>query len=355
MVEVPVGRPRWLPVAVGLAVLALVWNTPRVAAGGGPGLEPMDTTRVDLVVVSTRGPDPATGIPSAAGRGVETGYAAVAAAVPADARRKVASLGWMPKFWPGAGEFATLAAESLDRAAAMARVDAMARALPAPRRVLVYVHGYKIDFDAAVFRFAQVARDIGTPVVPVVFAWPSRDDPLAYAYDLDSAHFSRGALERTLAALADLPHVDEVSVLAHSMGGWIAMEALTRLAMRGDGRLPAKLSHVVLAAPDLDFDVFLSELAEIRRPRPSFTVLASGDDRPLEVSRQIRAGVTRLGAIDPAKEPYAGILAAEGVEIVDTTRLPGVAPFNHFKFSENAELLALVGRRVAGDRSRDEP
>lgn len=314
----------------------------------------MVQAQVDLVVVSTRDADPASRQLYGGGRGAVASYAAVTVALPPDARRKVAALGWAPKFWPGVGAFSIAAVDPLERDAAFARIGALARALPGRRRVLVYVHGYKIDFDAGVYRLAQVAADIGTPVVPVLFSWPSRDDPLAYAYDLDSAHLSRRPLEETLEALVALPDVEEVTILAHSMGSWIAMEALSRIAMRHGGRLPARfakvLTRVILASPDLDFEVFLSELAEIGPPRPGVTLLVSGDDRPLEVSRQIRAGVTRLGAIDPEAEPYRSILAREGVEAIDTTRMLGVAPFNHFKFSENSELLALIGRRVAGEK-----
>jgi tetratricopeptide (TPR) repeat protein len=51
----------------------------------------------------------------------------------------------------------------------------------------VFVHGYNTSFDAALFRVAQLAYDLGTngaPFgIPFLFSWPSAADPKHYVYD----------------------------------------------------------------------------------------------------------------------------------------------------------------------------
>jgi len=90
-------------------------------------------------------------------------------------------------------------------------------------------------FDDAVYRLAQIVHDSQAPVIPVLFPWPSRGERrlCAYTYDRESANFSRDALDRVLSALDGSPAVSEVYLLAHSMGNWIALEALRTRAIRG--------------------------------------------------------------------------------------------------------------------------
>ena len=69
-----------------------------------------------------------------------------------------------------------------------------------------------------------------------MFTWPSRGSVWAYGYDRESANYSRDALERLLQFLSKDPAVGEISVLAHSMGNWVALEALRQMAIRGRAR-----------------------------------------------------------------------------------------------------------------------
>jgi esterase/lipase superfamily enzyme len=92
--------------------------------------------------------------------------------------------------------------------------------------------------------------------------------------------------------------VSEIDILAHSMGNWLTMETLRQMAIR-DRRVPAKIRNVVLAALDVDVDVFGSEIDDLDQPPPNFTLLLSQDDHALAVSRHIWGSVARLGAIDP--------------------------------------------------------
>jgi esterase/lipase superfamily enzyme len=60
---------------------------------------------------------------------------------------------------------------------------------------------------------------------------------------------------------------------------------------------------VILAAPDVDVDVFQSDILDMGNPHPKFTLFASRDDKALAISRWVWGSDARLGAIDPNVEP----------------------------------------------------
>jgi hypothetical protein len=80
----------------------------------------------------------------------------------------------------------------------------------------------------------------------------------------------------------------------------------------GNGGIPKKIQNIILAAPDLDIDVFRQQLADMGPDRPKFTIFVSRDDRALRVSRRISGNVDRLGA-DQHCEPgqYQALLERE--------------------------------------------
>ena len=212
-------------------------------------------------------------------------------------------------------------------------------------RVLVFVHGFNNRYEDSVFRFAQIVHDSGAKVVPVLFTWPSRASIFDYNYDKESTNFSRTALERTLKTLADDPKVKDVTVMAHSMGTWLAMESLRQLAIR-DGNVPAKISNVILASPDLDVDVFAQQWWELGPRKPKITIFVSQDDRALKASRLLSGGVDRVGQIDPSAEPYRSKLEVAGITVVDLTRVKSGDSLNHGKFAESPEIVQLIGQRL---------
>ncbi len=171
------------------------------------------------------------------------------------------------------------------------------RLAPKSGRVLVFVHGYNTRFESSVFHFVQLVHDMGTDAAPVLFSWPSRGRLLDYNYDRESANYSRSDLAGLLRAVARSPNVKDIVVVAHSMGAWLTVESLRQIALE-DGRVPAKISNLILASPDLDIDVFRRQVAEMGADRPHITIFVSRHDRALALASLIAGGVTRVGAVD---------------------------------------------------------
>jgi esterase/lipase superfamily enzyme len=220
------------------------------------------------------------------------------------------------------------------------------------RRVLVFVHGYNNTFGAAVFRLAQIEHDSAAPAVPVLFTWPSRGQLMAYPYDRESANFSRTSLERLLQQLADDPSVGEIAILAHSMGNWLTLEALRQQAIR-KGRIPAKITEVMLAAPDVDVHVARTQFDDMGEPRPHFTLFVSQDDKALRFSRRFWKSADRLGSLDPTIEPYHSALERYNITVIDLTQLKAGDRMNHAKFADQPEVVQFIGARLAEGQAID--
>jgi esterase/lipase superfamily enzyme len=309
-------------------------------------------SRVTMLVATTRSPDPDAGVLFSGERG-KPAFVEMAISLPPEARRKVGEVQW-PSRLPGNPEtdFVTLRVDKLDARTGLARLHERVSRVP-KRRVMVFVHGFNNRFEDAVYRFAQIVHDSGADVVPVLFTWPSRGSLFAYGYDRESAAYSRNALEQLLQGLARDPAVGEISLLAHSMGNWVALEALTQMAVRNRG-IPPKIANVMLASPDVDADVFRTQIAEMTGRRPKFTLFVSQDDRALAVSRRVWGNKDRLGAVDPDIEPYKSEFEQEKITVLNLTKLRTGDKLNHGKFAESPEVVKLIGSRlVAGQPITD--
>jgi esterase/lipase superfamily enzyme len=306
------------------------------------------TSRIDLLVATTRQPLPDKQSEMFSGeRGRQLSYADIAVSIPPDSARAVGEVQW-PASVPGnpAREFVTLSAENIDSKTAAQRFGQRISGSDVRGRAIVFVHGYNSRFEDAVFRFAQIMHDSKAPGVPILFTWPSRGEVLAYAYDRESANYSRDGLEQGLRQLAADPRVSEISILAHSMGNWVTMEALRTMALR-NGRVHPKIANVMLAAPDLDVDVFQTQMLSLGDKRPAMTLFVSQDDKALQISRRLWGDLARLGSINPEEQPYKDAIARAKIIVVDLTKLKSGDPLAHGTFAQSPDVVRFIGRRLA--------
>lgn len=210
-------------------------------------------------------------------------------------------------------------------------------------RVMVFVHGYNTSFDSAVYRVTQIVHDSGYPGTPVLFSWASGGRTTDYVYDKESASVARDQLEVTLRLLAQTG-VRRIDIVAHSMGTWVTMEALRQLAITGDRDLSGKLGDVVLASPDIDVDVFKSQMRRYGKPDKPFILLLSEDDRALKLSGLLAGSRPRVGDYRNARD-----LAEYGVTVIDLSRTKSTDSFNHTKFADNPMMIRMLGQRLRED------
>ncbi|AOO84415.1 hypothetical protein BHK69_12620 [Bosea vaviloviae] len=247
-----------------------------------------------------------------------------------------------------AKHFAVVDVNRLDLPPIVAEVKREIQRRPASERdVLVFVHGYNTNFADAAYRFAQIIYDSGFKGVPVLFTWPSRGQLLQYPYDRESAFYSRDFLEANLHAISRDLGTTRIDILAHSMGTLLTLEAVRQAAIRGDGSFGGKLRDIILAAPDVDLDVFRTQMRQIKRP---VTVFVSADDRALAFSRRFAGDKTRLGAISAKDTEIVAELGKLGARIIDLSEISTDDRLNHAKFASSPKIVQLIGRRLDADR-----
>lgn len=300
------------------------------------------TAKVDLLVATTRAPSQKRGVLFTGERGDGLYLANVVVSIPNN--RKPGTIQW-PNTTPGNPErsFVTTLVEPVKATGVRAWFTNHA---VKGRRVLIFVHGFNTRFDAAVFRYAQIVHDSHADVAPVLFSWPSRGALLDYNYDRESINFSRTELAYVIEQAVASPDVREITIMAHSLGSWAAMEALRDIALQ-DGRISPKVTDVVLASPDLDIDVFRKQLLDIGPERPHFSIFVSASDRALRVSRLLSGRVTRVGAADLTQARYKAMLEqSSGITVFDLTALSNGDALSHSQFATSPEVVRLLGERL---------
>jgi esterase/lipase superfamily enzyme len=207
------------------------------------------------------------------------------------------------------------------------------------RDVLVYVHGFNQTFEQAALDAARLSDGIKFRGETMLFSWPSKAAVLDYIYDRESAMWSRDAFDNMLKELITYPAVRTIHVVAHSMGTMLSVEALRQLYSRLGEPAAFKIGAVVLAAPDIDIDVFSSSVKRIGPLARKITVLTSSNDRALGILAKFAGGVSRVGAADKER------LEALGLHVIDASRYGG-SGINHDLFLSNDHVRQLVRKAI---------
>jgi esterase/lipase superfamily enzyme len=296
-----------------------------------------------ILVATSRARDPRPGTYFGGERSQSVNYATLTVAVPPT--HVPGKIEW-PSRAPGnpTKDFVVRDAAYLDseRDFVKALNAQLAMRPPGRRKVFVFIHGYNTMFAEGLYRFTQIVDDANAPGVPVLFTWASRGHLSDYVYDSNSATAARDELEHTL-RLVFASNADEINILAHSMGNWVTVEALRQIKISANKPPVRKLGAVVLAAPDIDIDVFKAQMRRFGKPRKPFFIIVSHDDKALRFSDFIAGGKQRLGAYSNDAE-----LTALGAVVIDMTNVKADDPSNHAKFAQLAESAPEMRRVLEG-------
>jgi esterase/lipase superfamily enzyme len=199
------------------------------------------------------------------------------------------------------------------------------------RSLMLFIHGYNVSFKNAVFKAAQLKYDLNYEDPFVVFSWPSQSKVLGYAADKEQALYSSNALAELLNEITNL-EIEEVLVVAHSMGSFCLAEAINKI------NTPSKeISKLVLAAPDISKQAFKEEYGDsIKQFFKNITLYASSKDKALISSNYVNKA-DRLG------DAGSNISVTDGLETVDMSDVDhGFFSLNHSYVSENNIALTDI-------------
>lgn len=206
------------------------------------------------------------------------------------------------------------------------------------RDAFVFVHGYNVSFEDAARRTGQIAFDLQFAGAPIFYSWPSRGHLADYLQDETSVAWSAPHFERFLQLLAHSTGASRIHVIAHSMGNRAVCEALKNMSR--DPATSLRLTHLLLAAPDIDAQTFAELAAALQRLSAHITLYQSVNDKALQASRRIH-GNPRAG------EP---LLILPGLDTIDASSID-TDFLGHSYFSDNWPLLSDIHSILARDES----
>jgi esterase/lipase superfamily enzyme len=214
-------------------------------------------------------------------------------------------------------------------------IGALQQDVRASRRkeALVFVHGFNVSFEDAARRTAQMKYDLGFEGPAVFFSWPSKGQVSGYKDDLETINASIDNIKNFLTEVSRDTGAATIYLVAHSMGNVGLLNALTRMTNTERARAMGKFREIVLAAPDIDRNVFINDIVpKIAGRRNRVTLYASGNDRALQASEQInkepRAGDTRHG-----------IVIGGGLDTIDASDVD-TSLVGHAYYAENRTIMS---------------
>ena len=213
-----------------------------------------------------------------------------------------------------------------------AEIAKRATALGSPG-ILVFVHGYNSNFADSARRAGQLAFDLRFGGSTVLFSWPSRGSTLEYTVDEQAAEWSVPDMKAVLASLAVAAPGAPIYVIAHSMGNRVFTRGFKAL-LETNPALSGPFKQLVMAAPDVDADVFRREIGPaILGKGPRVTLYASSNDKALAVSRGVHGGYHRLG------ESGADLVVLEGLDTVDASSV-STEFLGHSYYGDSSTVMA---------------
>lgn len=198
------------------------------------------------------------------------------------------------------------------------------------RDLLIYVHGAKVNFYNACVFAAQLDHFMGRDMVSLAFAWPSRQNIVAYGTggDVKRAYRSAEAFASLLEVLARESGARRIHIVCWSAGGRLVSSALSELRDRYSGleskelRQRLRIGTVYFAAADVPGDEFIDRLPAINEVATRVVVTASEKDGALKKAKLLMGGGTRIGSVkgDLTPDQQKTVLAADRLEVIDVSR-----------------------------------
>jgi esterase/lipase superfamily enzyme len=332
-----------------LALIAAVLTPALVGCSSPPELIGVDNPEIPaesvaevsrhrIFITSTREASEAVGALYSGARAPELGLASVEVTVPPN--HVIGELERPKRLPPDPRtEFAVVDPVIYSTAASfVADIDRELAKRPADQqKILLFVHGFNNTASDSILRLSQFVEDTGYKGVPVLFSWASAAKAPRYVYDLNSALIARAKIKE-MADVLSRTRTRDVDIFAHSMGTLLTMEGLVDAQLSGRLGKRVKIKHIVLASPDIDIDLFRTQISLLPKPIvEKMYLLISADDAALRFSRRIAGGVPRVGSADASE------LENSGLTVIDLSQIQDSNSGSHSKFAGSPEVVQLIG------------
>jgi esterase/lipase superfamily enzyme len=195
----------------------------------------------------------------------------------------------------------------------------------------LFVHGYNVTFEDAAKRTAQISQDLSFDGAPVFYSWPSQGMTPAYTIDEQNIEWAQSNLKNFLEDFFERSDAQNVYLIAHSMGNRALARAVASL-LTDKPIIRGRLKEVILAAPDIDAEVFKRDIVPaLTKTDSPVTLYASSEDLALALSKQFH-GYPRAG------DSGQGLVVVPGIETIDATHVD-TGLLGHSYFAETRSII----------------
>jgi esterase/lipase superfamily enzyme len=185
---------------------------------------------------------------------------------------------------------------------------------PGTDHAVVFIHGYNVSFHDAALRAAQVGFDLQVRAM-AFFSWPSRGTLQGYLADSATIEASEAPLAAYLTGFARHSGASHVHVIAHSMGNRGLLRAVNRSLATAETRAGVPFGQFILAAPDVDADVFSDLSRAYQGVCRRATLYVSPRDRAVAASLALH-GAARVGYTPPVTVlPHIDTVSVQNVDL----------------------------------------
>ncbi|MEL6648848.1 MAG: alpha/beta hydrolase, partial [Pseudomonadota bacterium] len=209
---------------------------------------------------------------------------------------------------------------------------------------LVYIHGFNNSFQQAMFRAAQLGEDLSFDGHVFAYSWPARGGVRNYLTDMDSARLAVTHFDVFLDRIVENTGIETLHVIAHSMGNAVFSSLVERGGTKFSKRPGKFINQLILAAPDIDREVFEELAGLFRAQSEEVTLYASSRDMALQASETLHASYPRAGDV-----PGIGPLVIPGIDTMDVSAVEtGLFSLKHNSHSDTDQVLNDVMARING-------
>ncbi|WP_179345591.1 alpha/beta hydrolase [Winogradskyella ursingii] len=201
------------------------------------------------------------------------------------------------------------------------------------KSTFLFVHGYNTSFSEAAKRTAQISYDLKFDGKAVFYSWPSQASTFRYGTDEENIEWSRKNMRVFLEDYLSKSGAEDIYLVAHSMGNRGLTRAIVEV-MNDKPYLRSKIKEIILAAPDIDADVFKNEIAPqmVSKTKKPITLYVSSDDLALKASKLLH-GNPRAG--DAGEK----MVLLNGVETIDATGID-TSFLSHSYFADTTSIIS---------------
>lgn len=182
------------------------------------------------------------------------------------------------------------------------------------RHALIFLHGYHTSFEKAARRTAQLKADLQHEGPAAFFSWPSADHMLGYASDKAAIEGSEAIIRDFLVDFVQRAGADKVHIIAHSMGNIGLLRAMDAIARDAATLSGVRFGQIVLAAPDVDSQLFRSLAQAYSQLAARTTLYVAENDRALGGSKWLHGQYARAGLAPP-------VVVVPGVDTINVSQI----------------------------------